>query len=88
MAKIIHQVEKCIGCGICTVAAPDHFEMGEDGKAHLKDSEEVKEKQDSKESTNSSRPPQAANEVKEVEVTDSLKKAANSCPVQCIKIKE
>jgi len=71
MAKIIHQVEKCIGCGNCTVAAPDHFEMGEDGKAHLKDSEE-----------------EDGNEVKEVEVTDSLKKAANSCPVQCIKIKE
>jgi len=84
MGKIIHQIEKCIGCGNCTVAAPDHFEMGEEGKAHLKDSEEREGKKDSKESKNSSRPP----EVKEAEITEEIKQAADSCPVQCIKLEE
>lgn len=28
--------EKCIGCGLCTSLAPDTFEMGDDGKAHVK----------------------------------------------------
>ena len=71
MSKVIHQVEKCIGCGNCVAAAPDHFEMGEDGKAHLKDSEE-----------------EGSDEVKETEITDELKQAADSCPVQCIKLEE
>ena len=26
----------CIGCGACTVACPDCFEMGKDGKAQAK----------------------------------------------------
>ena len=71
MGKITHQIEKCIGCGNCTVAAPDHFEMGEGGKAHLKGSEE-----------------EDKNEVKETEITEELKQAADSCPVQCIKLEE
>lgn len=46
--KIILDKEKCIGCGSCAAVCPDHFEMGSDGKAHLKDSsvksgEEIKE---------------------------------------------
>lgn len=28
--------EKCIGCGACTIMAPDIFELGDDGKAQVK----------------------------------------------------
>lgn len=46
--KIILNKEKCIGCGSCVAVCSDHFEMGDDGKTHLKDSQvedgkEVKE---------------------------------------------
>ncbi len=71
MSKVIHQIEKCIGCGNCVVAAPEHFEMGDKGKAHLIDAEE-----------------ENSNEVKKVKITEELKQAANSCPVQCIKLEE
>lgn len=72
MGKVIHQVEKCIGCGNCTMICPEHFEMGENGKAHLKGSE-MKE----------------GKEILEgVEITDELKQAAQSCPVQIIKLEE
>ncbi len=36
MAKVIHEREKCIGCGACTGVCPDYFEMGDDGKSMLK----------------------------------------------------
>jgi len=36
MAKITHEVEKCIGCGACVAVCPDFWEMGDDGKSHLK----------------------------------------------------
>ena len=28
--------EKCIGCGACVSFCPDCFEMGDNGKAHIK----------------------------------------------------
>lgn len=28
--------EKCIGCGLCTNLCPEVFELGEDGKARVK----------------------------------------------------
>lgn len=31
----------CIGCGACASSCPDCFEMGEDGKSHVK--EKIKE---------------------------------------------
>lgn len=35
--KIIHSVEKCIGCGLCASICPDFWEMDDkDNKAHLK----------------------------------------------------
>ncbi len=35
MAKIKHEVEKCIGCGSCAAICPKFFEMADNGKAHL-----------------------------------------------------
>jgi len=35
MAKIKHEVEKCIGCGSCAALCPKYFEMADSGKAHL-----------------------------------------------------
>lgn len=29
--------EKCIGCGACSASCPDVFELGDDGKAYVKD---------------------------------------------------
>jgi len=29
--------EKCIGCALCTSICPEVFEMGDDGKSHVKD---------------------------------------------------
>ncbi len=37
MVKVVHKREECIGCGACTAICPDHWEMGDDGKAQLKD---------------------------------------------------
>ena len=28
---------KCIGCGLCVTTCPEVFELGDDGKAHVKD---------------------------------------------------
>ncbi len=36
MPKIIHEVEKCIGCGACAAVCPKFWEMESDGKSHLK----------------------------------------------------
>lgn len=36
--KIIIDKSKCIGCGTCISLCPRYFEMGEDGKSHLKGS--------------------------------------------------
>ena len=41
MPKIIHEVEKCIGCGACAAVCPDYFEMGDDGKSHVKGAKKV-----------------------------------------------
>ena len=38
--KIIHDKNACIGCGACVAVCPDIWEMGSDGKSHLKNSKE------------------------------------------------
>lgn len=34
----------CIGCGACAATCPEVFEMGDDGKSHVKKSAKGKEK--------------------------------------------
>lgn len=70
MAKIIHEREKCIGCGSCAALCPKFFEIAEDGKAKLLGAEKNAE----------------GNEELEVEELECAKEAADACPVQCIRI--
>jgi ferredoxin len=37
MKKIIFERNKCIGCGTCSVICPGFWEMGDDGRAILKE---------------------------------------------------
>ncbi len=37
--KIIQEHEKCIGCGSCVAICPKYWEIGDDGKAKLINSE-------------------------------------------------
>ena len=71
MAKIIHEREICIGCGSCAALCPKYWEMAEDGKSRL-----INSKKDEKTGNF------------EVEVTElgCNQDAADSCPVNCIKI--
>jgi len=41
MPKVIHEKDKCIGCGACAAVCPDFWEMGSDGKSHLKGSKKA-----------------------------------------------
>ncbi len=72
MPKIVHEIKKCIGCGSCASVCPKYWEMGNDGKAHLKNSPSVKE----------------GREELEVDQIDCNRSAADVCPVQCIHIKK
>ena len=39
MAKIKLEREQCIGCGSCSALCPKYFEMADDGKSHIKNTE-------------------------------------------------
>ncbi len=67
--KVIHEVEKCIGCGACAAVCSEYWEMTDEGKSHLRGSKK-------------------RGSVFELEVEDPecCQQAADSCPVQCIKI--
>jgi len=71
MPKIIHEREKCIGCGSCVALCPKYWEMAEDGKARLSGS-----KENSK----------TGNSELEVEKIECNQEAADACPVQIIHI--
>jgi ferredoxin len=38
MAKVIQERKLCVGCGACAAICPKYWEMGGDGKSHLKGS--------------------------------------------------
>jgi ferredoxin len=70
MAKIIHEREKCIGCGSCAALCPKFFEMADDGKARLLEGQKNAE----------------GNDELEVEEVGCAQEAADACPVQIIHI--
>jgi len=71
MAKIIHEREKCIGCGSCSALCPKFWQVAEDGKAKL---------------IGSTTDPKTGNDVLEIEKTECNQEAADACPVQIIHI--
>ena len=70
--KIIHERDKCIGCGSCVMICPKYWKMEESGKAHL-----IGSKLDKKTQV----------ETLEVQKTECNREAIDVCPVQCIRIK-
>jgi len=70
MPKIIHEREKCIGCGSCAALCPKFFEMAEDGKSTLLGSKKNAE----------------GNYELQIEDIECNQEAADTCPVQCISI--
>jgi len=71
--KIIHEREKCIGCGSCVAVCPEFWEMAEDGKAHLLNSKPDLEK---------------GAEILEMKKVECNQEAADVCPAQCIHIEK
>jgi len=69
--KIILEKSKCIGCGNCVALCEKFFELGGDGKCHLKGSE---------------LDPKTQRETLEVDNSECAKDAAETCPVQAISI--
>jgi len=69
--KIIHEKEKCIGCGSCVALCPKFWEMADDGKARLLNSKENQK---------------TGNFEIEIEKAECNQEAADACPVQCISI--
>jgi len=43
MMKVIHERDKCIGCGACVAVCSEFFEMANDGKPVLKGAEKAGE---------------------------------------------
>jgi len=69
--KIIHERDKCIGCGTCVAFCPKHWDLYEDGKSDL-----IGHKVN----------PETKNQEKEVKKAECNQEAVDSCPVQCIRI--
>lgn len=63
---------ECIGAAACAAVDPDNFTMAEDGRADLVNGTRKEDAEDVY--------------VKEVDDLDFLKAAAESCPVQVIKV--
>lgn len=70
MPKIIHEREKCIGCGSCAALCPAFWEMSEDGKSKLIGAEKNTE----------------GNYELETNEVGCNQEAADTCPAQCIRI--
>ena len=71
--KIIHEREKCIGCGSCAALCPKFWEMAEDGKSKL---------------LNSKVNAESGNYELETNEAGCNQEAADACPVQCIRIEK
>ncbi len=70
--KIVHEPDKCIGCGACAAVCPKHFVMNEDNKADLIKSKKIKK----------------IYELEIKEETQEIKDAVDMCPTQCISVKK
>jgi len=70
--KIIYDREGCIGAAACAAEFPERWEMSQDGKADLVDSEKVNETE-------------YILEIGEEEL-EAMMRAAQSCPVNVIHI--
>ncbi len=71
--KLIHDRPVCIGCGACAVIAPEFWEMNDDSKSDIINAKHVGEKQE------------LIIEEKDFEIN---LEAAESCPVECIHLKD
>ena len=71
--KIVHERERCVGCGSCAVLCPKYWKMAEDGKTHL---------------LNSKFDPGKKEWLLEVKTAGCNQEAADVCPVQCIRIEK
>jgi len=67
--KIIHERQKCIGCGSCAALCPKYWEMAEDGKARF---------------LNSKKNQETKKDELEVQEISCNREASESCPVQII----
>ncbi len=71
MSKIILERKECIGCGSCVALCPKYFELSGDGKVSV---------------VNAGRDEKTGDDELEVKKVECGQEAADSCPVQCIKI--
>jgi len=71
--KIIHERDKCIGCGACVAVCPKFWEITEDGKSKL---------------IGSNLNQKTENYELEVKSQDCNQNAADNCPVGIIHIKK
>jgi len=71
--KIIHERDKCIGCGACAAVCPKFWEMADDGKSKL---------------IGSNLNQKTGNYELEIENQDCNQNAADNCPVSIIHIKK
>ncbi len=68
MAKVIHERDKCIGCGACVSMCPKYWDMNDDGKSTLKEGVNT----------------EGENYELELEELECNQDAADACPVRCI----
>ncbi len=72
MTKIIHERDRCIGCGACVSICPKYWDLSEDGRSTIKEGINTEKE----------------NYELEVENIGCNQDAADACPVQCIIISE